>query len=346
MNEPFDPRVTPWQIDESEFYEIESFHEQMRFLLQYAVLAPSGHNTQPWSFRIVKEGLEVFADYERRLPVIDPSDRELLMSIGAAIMNFRVAAAHFGFETNVMYDPRPEEQTAVAVISAVETCSPDGSLTPLFGAISKRRTNRALFDAEPIEPRALSHVCEVIDRFPETLRLILPQDKNRVAGMVEESARVRMARPAFRAEIADWIRADDGQHSDGISSEALGVPHVLAAGATWFLRQFDFGEWQAPRDRRLAESASALILVTGDDERVPLIRAGEAMERLLLTITDVGLQYSFINHPVAVKGMRERIGDLAGASQPAQLLIRIGFAPAVEQPMPRRDLDSVIARTE
>ena len=55
----WDPRVDPWQIDESEFYEVESATEQLRFLLRYAVLAPSGHNTQPWTFHVASDAIEV-----------------------------------------------------------------------------------------------------------------------------------------------------------------------------------------------------------------------------------------------------------------------------------------------
>ncbi|MEA2489007.1 MAG: hypothetical protein QOH21_799, partial [Acidobacteriota bacterium] len=76
----------------------------MAFLLRYAILAPSGHDTQPWSFRITAHGVEVMADYSRRLPVVDKDDRELLMSVGAAIANFGLAAAHFGFDTTLTYE--------------------------------------------------------------------------------------------------------------------------------------------------------------------------------------------------------------------------------------------------
>lgn len=346
MSDKFNPRLTPWHIDESEFYELESFAEEMRFLLRYAVLAPSGHNRQPWAFRITESGVEVFADYSRRLPIVDPADRELVMSVGAAITNFRVAAAHFGFDTTVVYEHRPEERIPIAVIAVAETCAPDKALAALFRAIPKRHTNRAPFDGQPIDPCALSRVCDVIDGFPETLRLILSHDRHRVADMVDQAARVQMARPAFRAEIADWIRPDDDQHTDGLRGDVLGVSPALTAPATWLLRQFDAGPWQAPRDRRLAESASALLLVTAENDRASLIGAGEALEILLLTIADAGLQYSFLNQPVEVDAMRERIRTLAGASQPAQLLIRIGSGPAVEQAMPRRQLERVVALAE
>ncbi|HVR38527.1 MAG TPA: hypothetical protein VMU84_05475, partial [Thermoanaerobaculia bacterium] len=54
MSDPFDPRIDPWLIDESDFYEIDDAKAQKEFLLRYAVLAPSGHNTQPWSFSLVR----------------------------------------------------------------------------------------------------------------------------------------------------------------------------------------------------------------------------------------------------------------------------------------------------
>src|SRR5205814_5546335 len=109
---------------EVDFYEIESQREQVKFLLEYAILAPSGHNTQPWFFRIAEDGVEVYADYSRRLPVADPGDRELMMSIGAAITNLRAAAAHFGFESSVLYQPVFDEALPVAMVSLRETCAP------------------------------------------------------------------------------------------------------------------------------------------------------------------------------------------------------------------------------
>jgi hypothetical protein len=341
MSEPFEPRVTPWHIDHAEFHDLQSFAEQMRFLLRYAVLAPSGHNTQPWAFRVTRTGVEVFADYSKRLPAIDPQDRELHMSIGASITNFRVAAAHFGFNTILVYDRTTVEGVPLAVITAVETCAPSNQgLESLFRAIPRRHTNHAPFDGGVIDPRTLSRLRTMIMRFPHTFRLIRPEDKRRVAQMIEQAGRARMGQPAFRAEIVDWIRASDSRQTHGISAAALGVPDVF--GAAWLLRRFNFGEWRAPRDRRLSDSASMLVLVTAEDDRVSLIGAGEALEQLLLTITDLDLQYSFLNHPVALDSMRDRIRAIAGASHPAQLLIRIGFARAVEQAMPRQKVDKVI----
>lgn len=322
----------PWIIDEAGFYELETHAEQMTFLLRYAILAPSGHNTQPWTFRITADGVEVMADYSRRLPVVDKDDRELLMSVGAAIANFRVAAAHFGFETTVTYEPRALESVPVATIRAGETCMPNGTLAALFPAIRKRHTNRELYDGQPIDPAALQTICNVIDASPGTLRLILPRDTERVAGCLESAERKLMARPAYRAELADC----------GLPAETLRVPRVLSGIAPWLVRTFNFGELQAHRDARLTRSASMLLVVTADDDRVSLLEAGEVLEILLLTVTASGLQYSFLNAAVEIEEERDHLRLLAGSTRAPQILLRIGTAAAPAEPTPRRPVETVI----
>jgi len=345
MGETFDPRVTPWQIDASEFHELESRREQMEFLLRFAVLAPSSRNTQPWMFRVTDEGIDVFADFTRRLLTIDPDDRELLMSVGAAVANLRVAAAHYGFTTNVRYDV-PPARALVASITVCETCLPDPGLASLFRAIPKRHTNRALFDHQPIDPRIWARIRDVLDSFPETFRVVLAEEKHQAAELIDYAERLLMTRPAMRAEMADWIRADGGLHTDGIPAAAFGVPRVLASGASWFVRQFKAGAWHGAHDRRLADSASALVIVCAGDDRVSLLQAGQALEQLLLTITDAGLQYSFLNQAIQMKSLRTRVQILAGSKRPAQLLIRIGSSLPADEMTPRRTVESVLTPTD
>ena len=57
------------------------------FLIEQAVKAPSGHNTQPWMFRISETEIDICPDYSRALPVVDPDNRELFVSLGCAAEN-------------------------------------------------------------------------------------------------------------------------------------------------------------------------------------------------------------------------------------------------------------------
>jgi hypothetical protein len=227
MNE-FDPRHTPWHIDESEFWEIDDPRAQREFLLRYAVLAPSGHNTQPWNFRITEAGIEVYADLTRRLPVADPNDRELLISIGAAIFNLRVAAAHFGFETTVLYGPVDNEEMAVALVVLRETCDTEEQLRRLFPAISRRRTSRSDFEHRAIEPDALDPVCEAVES-SEDLHFILSKDRAHTAELVEQADRALMSNDSWREELARWVRPNESSDGDGLSADAFGIPGPLSA---------------------------------------------------------------------------------------------------------------------
>jgi hypothetical protein len=340
----FDPRATPWQIDESEFYELENRVEQIEFLIRYAVLAPSGHNTQPWSFKIAGDGVEVYADFSRRLSIIDEKNRELLMSVGAAITNLRVAAARFGFASAVLYQARPEESYPVARVTLTETCCPDSSLSRLFPSILVRRTNRQRFSDRPIEDSSSATLCDFIDEQSEMIRFVLPHDRNRVAQLVADGDRALMDNEAFRRELAVWMRPNETSLGDGICGDGFGIPGPMSALGPWLMRSVDLGGAQAKHDRDLAEHAAGLIVITADDDRNSLIRAGEALERLLLLLTKLDIQYSFLNQPVEVEPLRKELWSMMRTPKPPQLLLRIGYASPVRRPMPRRPMEQVLAR--
>lgn len=329
-----DPRRHPWIIDEADFYEIEDPRAQKEFLLRYAVLAPSGHNTQPWTFRILEEGVEVRPDYTRRLPIADPADRELMISIGAAITNFRVAAAHFGFETTVLYEDDG------AMIALRETCNPDESLRQLFPAITQRHTNRTEFERRPIDPDILDRICGVVDE-SELTRFIAPTERARTAELVEEADRRLLADEKWRAELAEWVHPNEGSDVDGMTGDAFGIPGPLSAFAPWLVRNFDLGDARGKHDRMLAENAAGLIVVTSDEDHSALIRAGETLERLLLVLTSLGVQYAFLNQPVQVPELRRELWGIIRTPRPPQLLLRIGYAPRVRLAMPRRPINAV-----
>ena len=45
-------------------------------MMEQAVKAPSGHNTQPWLFRVQKDRIQILPDMSKSLPVVDPDNRE------------------------------------------------------------------------------------------------------------------------------------------------------------------------------------------------------------------------------------------------------------------------------
>jgi nitroreductase len=58
-------------------------------LASAAARAPSIHNTRPWRFRVTSDPIELYADQTRWLRYVDPDQRELLISCGAALFGLR-----------------------------------------------------------------------------------------------------------------------------------------------------------------------------------------------------------------------------------------------------------------
>ena len=78
----------PWTLWEGDFPASGTTADKLRFMLNYAVLAPSSHNSQPWLFDITGKSVDIYADRTQCLPVVDPVDRELKIRLrGGALLS-------------------------------------------------------------------------------------------------------------------------------------------------------------------------------------------------------------------------------------------------------------------
>ena len=136
-----------------------------------AVSAPSIHNSQPWRFRYRHGGVDVIADQTRRLEVIDPSGRELLISVGAAIFNLRLAMRRLGRVPAVRLFPDPAEPDLVAVVTPGPAAPPSAELTSLVDAMARRHTNRQPFARVAIPSAVLDELTEAARSEGAELRL-------------------------------------------------------------------------------------------------------------------------------------------------------------------------------
>ena len=145
--------INPWVIDETLFPANGSFPDRLQFLLRYAVLAPSSHNTQPWKFRVDGNRIDIFMDEERWLKVCDDDQRELHISVGCCLETLLVAAEHFGFGHQVEYLPdSANPMHAVAIDFEVDGTAATERDDPLFKMIPVRHTNHGEYDGRP-DPR-------------------------------------------------------------------------------------------------------------------------------------------------------------------------------------------------
>jgi hypothetical protein len=335
--------------DEREFPVGGSSADQSLFLLRYAVLAPSTRNTQPWKFSITENGIDVFADYTRRLPVADPGNRELLMSVGAAIMNLRVAAARFGLTCRVHYNYSGDSERPLAIVShapASRDLSVDQALGKIFPAITRRHTNRQPFLVSRVPAAVLDRLQSAGRGYASSVHISTDGRINEiVAELVADADRRQLADPAYRKDIAEWMRPDWTNRQDGLPGAALGAKGIASALTPWATRVLDLGHVRAARDKNLCLEAPALVAIAGEDTVPSWLDGGELLERLLLTIALEGMQTSYFNMPVQVPALRLRLRSTLGLVSWPQLLLRVGFCLSDTVPTPRRPIDEVLIHT-
>ena len=314
-----------------------------RAAIRLATLAPSSHNTQPWLFTVREDGVDVYLDRTRALPVADPDDRELTISCGAALYHLRLALAFAGISVRVTRLPDPEAPDLVARLGFTGEHQVTEVERELFRQIPARRTNRFPFEARELPPtlvRELTHAAEA-----EGAWLVVvedEEDKGWLADLIAAADRRQMADKHFRRELAAWTRPNTSHRRDGIPGSRLGLGTVASVGAPLILRTFDLGEGRAARDRDLAIGSPALaILGTRDDSPAELVRCGEALARLLLLARASDVFASYLNQPIEVEDLRPEVERLVRAPGRAQLILRLGFGRPVP-PTPRRPVEEVL----
>jgi hypothetical protein len=123
---------------------------------------------------------------------------------------------------------------------------------------------------------------------------------------------------------------------------SFGLSGITSYAFPFVVRNFDWGRAQASTDRALALDAPLLaVLCTRADEGSDWLRAGEALESVLLTARARGVFAAFANQPVQVAPLRERLRACVG--DVPQLVLRLGYASDI-LPSRRRAIEEVIAR--
>ncbi|MCC6673286.1 MAG: nitroreductase family protein [Planctomycetes bacterium] len=342
-------QTDPWQVRFGDFPATAAPRRKLAHLVHYAVLAPSSHNTQPWLFRVTKDALELFADRTRALPVVDPHDRSMVISCGAALYHVRIALHEFGYRGMVMPMPAREDDDLLAAVRLGDSAAPDKVEMRMFRAIAKRRTTRTTFAPDPVPEsllRELQHAAELEGAWLQ----VVHDEKTRheVADLIAEGDRIQLGNPSFRRELAKWIHPVRSKSRDGIPGYAFGMPQLLDFATPAFafvLRTFDVGKGRGASDRRLAEHSPALMVLGTDQDRPrSWLTAGQALARVLLRACADGYQASYLNQPIEVADLRPRLAALLGrgGSHP-QILLRMGKAQGKELPhTPRRPIREVL----
>ncbi len=311
--------------------------------VRYATLAASGHNTQPWRFRIGEKRIEILPDFSRRTPIVDPDDHHLFASLGCAGENLSLAARARGRPGEVNFN---EANNGSLVFTFGAGPREDSAL---LDAIPKRQSTRADYDGRPVSVADLKALAGASSVPGVDLVLITGRPQiDRVRDLVIAGNSAQLADAAFVRELRTWLRFSPREainKGDGLFSASSGNPALPAwLGPHVFDWVFKADTENKKYARHLRSSAGIAVFVSARDDKDHWVRAGRSCQRFALQATALGLKHAFINQPVEVASLRPELAALVGMpGRRPDIVMRFGYCPALPFSA-RRPVDAVIMR--
>ena len=310
----------------------------MRECIRAAVAAPSVHNTQPWLFQLREDGVDVRVDRTRQLRTLDPVGREMFVSVGAALFNLRVALRAHGFEPLIDAGPVASDPDLAARVRVAVAEDVPAAALKLAEAVTLRHTNRRPFAQRRVPDRVLDDLA--VAAATEQASLLVADDilREGILSLTRTAEDRLRGDERYRTEVVAWTTPGGVGRRDGVPREALGPRPKHGALP---LRDFAFGRGFPTTIVAFEPNPTILLLLTAQDTESAWLRAGEAMQRVLLTATVHGLAATPLSQLTEIPALRGLLADQA-TGQIVQTVLRVGYPVTPARPTPRRDLDDVI----
>jgi nitroreductase len=320
-------------------------------ILALAARAPSGHNVQPWAVRVRgPDRWSVGADATRRLCAVDPTDRELVLSIGAFLECLTTAAAAHGLEAQIELrgrDPLSPELASVRLGPAPRRTGD----ADVLDRIQSRRTLRKHHLDRPLAPEDLGALLGALGSGARWF----PRGTREAACLVDatsEAFRQQTWRDPAQAELAAWMRfseEDARRRADGLTPAMLELGSVAGFVVRHFMDARSvtgkrFRDGGVDGTRELVRQGAGWLVLCSPDASVPaLVEAGRRFARMALLLRERGLAVHPMSQVLEEEPWRSAIGGALGLGGVPQLVLRVGYVEDHPTPVsPRRPVGAFV----
>ena len=276
--------------------------DTLNHILDLARWAPSGDNTQPWRFEIMDDRLiRVHGSDTRDHVLYDYEGHPSHMAHGALLETMRIAASGFGLTTSWTVSSDGKHRNPVYDVSLARDPAliPD----PLFACIETRTVQRRPMKTTPLTGIQRQTLIDAAGEGFSVQLLESRGDRMRLAGLLWDSAKIRLTCPEAYPVHKDIIEWRARYSKDRIPEQAVGVDPATARLMEWVMQSWGrvafFNRYLlgtvAPRiqlDLLPALCCAAHLLVRPRRPPAQLtdwVQLGIAVQRIWLTATHLGL---------------------------------------------------------
>ncbi|PIP73900.1 MAG: hypothetical protein COW88_00550 [Candidatus Lloydbacteria bacterium CG22_combo_CG10-13_8_21_14_all_47_15] len=277
-------------------------NEAIRLIIEDAVWAPSGSNSQPWRFEVSGDTIDVHMIPDRDHPILNYKQGGTYIAHGALIENIVLSAMHHGYTAEVLLFPEHNNANLTARISMVAGNTVESSLYPF---IRQRVTNRKAYaDTQLTETETKELEKSIAGLKGASLVLKTNKKEREIIGkcsatMERIALEMRELHRLFFEEII-WRNDEQSRSEKGLPIQSLELPPparvMFRALKHWpiarALNTIGFSKIAASGNAATyAKSAAAGAIIAVGDNAKDFITAGRAAQRVWLTGTKLGLSF-------------------------------------------------------
>ena len=313
-----------WEIKHQDFFLAKSSQDRIAFLLRYAILAPSTHNTQPWEFEVQRDCCRILLMTSKKLPIGDPKTRDLYISLGCCLENLIAAAKAFGVNAKVDLSELRDDSIRVSfqdVMSTSRIVDPDS-----LKAITDRFNARGIFKQIPLDKGLADQIVKLSSKEVETSLIDDKAAIRDIADLTAKGLEMAYADPAFRKEISSWIRPNFSKKRDGIPGYALRLSTPMSAIMPLMMRNFNIGKKLGQLNRGSLLSAPAVcVLSTPKEDAETWVKVGRTAEHIMLLFNRNGMKTSIFVASIEMGNLTKQLQSIVGTKYKPQFLFCGGY---------------------
>jgi hypothetical protein len=329
--------------DRNLFQNLPKIEEKIKFLLRYAILAPSTHNTQPWLFKIQGNTCSVHYNPQLKLKYADPKSRDLYISLGCAIENLIIAAKYYGQETEIVYLANDNNDNLVTTISFTEGKNKD-DLAPLIETILHRVNTRGSFIKEKISSDYINQLKNLIDNCAEDgigIEIVTAEEKiKQIANLTQQGMRLAHANKDFRREMSKWITSNYSRRNEGMIGYSMNMPGPISLFISKAIRFFNMGPIMGKINYLSVSTSPFIFVFTAPELKAETwIKLGRLAERLMLELQKDDYKTSIYLASIEIGDLYKQVREIIGAKNEPQFIFAAGKMKKKFRTTPRHDLE-------
>lgn len=314
-------------------------------LIAFGIKAPSGHNSQPWKFRLTERSIEIHPDFEYALPAVDPSHRELYISLGCAGENICAVAPNFGFKANWSSKMNSNGVYFIIIDLVKADSKTDDSI---LQTVKERQSNRSIFNGKLI-PKTEIDTLKSIATEPDIGLYFFNKDSapfETLKDFILKGNQLQMNDSNFKNELISWIRFNKNhvkKTNNGLSYKVMGSPAMPRVIGKMVVKSFLKPTKQNASDTKKIDSSSHFVLLTSKNNTMSQwISLGFYLERILLKFVELGIANAYLNPPCEIDSLSEELRkSIPINNEYPTILMRIGYANSTPY-SPRKAVKEVL----